>query len=166
MLPVRVIGGLLALIVAMFPLTSRAQETNETPPPFANAAPAETAAPSYARPAAPGEDRIEGTITAFDGRYDLHVRDDHGYVDSVRMRQGTIINPTGITLLPGMRVTVYGTNGGSVLLANEIDTPYQSYGAYPYPYAYPYAYPWVGYPWGLSFGFRFGGPYWGGYHWR
>jgi hypothetical protein len=110
--------------------------------------------PSYARPANPnGEESIQGRVTAYDGKYSLQVNDDRGYVDNVELRQGTIINPTGLRLQPGMRVTVYGYNRGHFFAANQIDTPYQSYGfAYPVYPAYGY-YP--GYP-AYSIGIGFG----------
>ncbi len=37
------------------------------------------------------------------------------------MHQGTVINPTGLPLQNGMRVTIYGYNAGSTFAANEID---------------------------------------------
>ncbi len=42
----------------------------------------------------------------------LQVRDEQGYVDNVQLHQGTIINPTGITLEPGMVVSILGYNSG------------------------------------------------------
>lgn len=111
--------------------------------------PSAAARPSYAR----DEESIRGRITAISGKYDLEVRDDRGYIDRVAMHQGTIINPTGLALAPGMSVTILGHNAGRTFAANEIDTPYSNYPyvAYaPYPYPYPvYIAP--------SFGFRFGG---------
>ncbi|MHB8433816.1 MAG: hypothetical protein ACYC8W_10855 [Candidatus Tyrphobacter sp.] len=71
-----------------------------------------------------GGQTIAGTITWFDGRYSLLVRDQQGYVDRVEMHQGTVINPTGLTLRPGMRVTIYGVSYGQVLAANEIDAAF------------------------------------------
>ena len=65
---------------------------------------------------------IYGTITSFDGRYALQVRDDRGFFDNVEMVQGTIINPTGERLRAGMRVAVRGPNRGFVLVATQIDT--------------------------------------------
>jgi hypothetical protein len=144
------------------------------------AAPSDVAAPgpSYAMP----EETVSGRVVSFDGNYALQVRDDRGFVDNVQLRDGTIINPTGVRLAPGMRVTIYGVNRGSVLAANQIDTPYQSYGspapvayavpAYPYypVYGYGYGYPYYGYPYAygprisVGIGFGFGGR-WGG-RWR
>lgn len=101
------------------------------------------------------QESIVGTVRSFDGGYTLYVRDEHGYLDRVQLHQGTIINPTGLTLEGGMHVTIYGHAAGEVFLADEIDTPYR-YGPY-------YGYPYYGYPypaWG--FGLRFG---WGG-GWR
>jgi hypothetical protein len=104
--------------------------------------------PSYA---SPGEDSVRGRIVSFDGQYSLTVRDDNGYIDHVQLHQGTIINPTGLTLHPGMSVTILGVNQGSILAANEVDTPY-NYGPR-YAYGYPaYAYPPIAV--GLGFHFR------------
>ena len=112
--------------------------------------------PSYATN---DEDTVHGRIVTVDDQYNVSVRDDKGYVDHVRLHQGTIINPTGLSLHTGMTVTVLGLNQGNVLAANEIDTPYNyspalAYGA-PYPFAYGYGYPAIGVDFG--FGGRFGG---------
>ena len=40
--------------------------------------------PSYAS----GEENIHGRIVSFDGGYNLQVRDEQGYVDSVQLHQG------------------------------------------------------------------------------
>jgi hypothetical protein len=116
--------------------------------------------PSYA---SSDEDTIHGRIVSVDDPFHISVRDGRGFVDHVTLHQGTIINPTGLTLHPGMTVTVLGVNAGATLAANEIDTPYNYAPAYAYAYpaypvfygAYPYGYPAVN----LDFGFggRFGG---------
>jgi hypothetical protein len=143
---------LAATAIAM-PLAARAQPAN----PPANP-------PSYAQPTPPSnDDVIHGRVVSFDGAYALKVADDRGYIDSVQLRQGTIINPTGLTLAPGMTVTVRGVNQGSALVANQIDTPYDTYAAMPvYPY---YPYPVYPYPFGygprFSLGIGFGGGYYG-----
>jgi hypothetical protein len=139
----RIFAAILSLAALSIPLTAFAQETP------AAAAPAP--APSYARQAATGEETIRGRIDRFDGKYGLQVRDDRGFIDNVEMRQGTIINPTGLSLQPGMAVTILGFNRGHVFAANEIDTPYVSYGFV--PVVYPY-----------SIGFGFGPVYF--HHWR
>jgi hypothetical protein len=127
-----------------------AQTTN------ANAAPPAATPPSYATT----EDSIRGRIAGFDGKYDLQLRDDRGFIDKVRLHDGTIINPTGLRLSPGQSVTILGHNAGSTFDANEIDTPYASYGVPVYAYGYPY----YGYPYyGVGVGFRgfgYGGRGW------
>jgi hypothetical protein len=119
--------------------------------------------PSYAtqQQAYPADENIHGRIASFDGGYDLRVRDERGYLDTVRLHPGTIINPTGLTLAPGMVVSVLGYNAGSYFSANQIDTPYQFYGAVPY-YA---GHPWNYYGPSISLGFFFGNAGWwhGGY---
>ena len=141
-LQIRLFTALLALATAAVPAVAFAQA--DAPPP-AQTPPAPP--PSYARP----DEGIHGRIESFDGAYSLQVRDDRGYMDNVQLRPGTVINPTGVRLAPGMAVTIHGTNGGSAFVASEIDTPYNTYGPIdvgPYPvYAYPYpAYPYPAYP--------------------
>ena len=103
--------------------------------------------PSYARN---GGDTIRGTIASVDGKYDISVRDDRGYIDNVSLHDGTIINPTGLTLAPGELVTIEGRPAGATFVADEIDTPYT------YGYAYP-VYPVYPAP-AVRFGVRIGGP--------
>lgn len=59
---------------------------------------------------------------------------------TVFMHQGTVINPTGTRLQPGMNVNIMGTpNGGSRFNANEVDvTGYANNGYNPYGYGRPY----------------------------
>jgi len=110
--------------------------------------------PSYA--AVQGDQQIHGRITAFDGAYNLQVRDDNGYIDNVELHDGTIINPTGLTLAPGMVVSILGDGAGQAFDANEIDTPYvfenevASYGGHPWNYYGP----------SISLGFFFGNTGW------
>jgi hypothetical protein len=163
----RNLAVLLGVVALSAPLAAFAQQAPAAPPapPDAQSAPP----PSYARPATPsGEETIAGRVASYDGKYQLVVNDDRGYVDNVELRQGTIINPTGVRLAPGMRVTIAGVNRGPAFVANQIDTPYTQYGfAYPvygvgvYP-VYPY-YPW-GYGGRVSIGIGFGSGY--GYHWH
>ena len=103
-----------------------------------------------------GDAQIRGRILSFDGGYNLQVRDDRGYVDNIVLHQGTIINPTGLTLAPGMVVSVLGANGGSYFDANEIDTPYTYYSGVPYYGGHPWSY----YGTGISLGFFFGNAGW------
>ncbi len=125
-------------------------------------------APTYAAgPADDGDANIHGRILNFDGAYSLQVRDEQGYVDNVQLHQGTIINPTGLTLAPGMVVSIMGYNAGDYFAANEVDTPYTYYSGVPY-YA---GHPWNYYGPSISLGFFFGNSGWwhggafhGGYH--
>jgi len=131
--------GALASLCMMLPLAAQAQDV-----------------PSYATQPYSADQNIHGRVVGFDGGYDLSVRDEKGYVDNVRLHPGTIINPTGLTLAPGMVVSVIGYNAGSYFSANQIDTPYQFYGDYPY-YA---GHPWNYYGPSISLGFFFGNPGW------
>lgn len=98
------------------------------------------------------EEVIKGTISGFNGAYTVYVRDNRGNVENVTLRQGTIINPTGVRLSEGQRVTVIGFAHGNTLVANQIDTPYgispPPYYGPPPPYPYPYygGYYGYGYP--------------------
>ena len=101
-----------------------------------------------------GEETISGRIAAFDGKYRVQLHDDRGFIDTVQLHQGTVINPTGLTLQPGMRVTILGYNRGRAFAANEIDTPYQQYGLAP---GYPVHSP-------VTIGIGFGPAYY--HHWH
>ncbi|MGH7707936.1 MAG: hypothetical protein ACREM8_15405 [Vulcanimicrobiaceae bacterium] len=104
------------------------------------------AAPAVASTIVPSETTLKGTITAFNGKYDLHVRDHHGKIEDVQLHRGTIINPTGLTLRPGMTVTILGNENNGSLAANEVDTPYH-YSPYSPAFAYlgqRFAGPWIG----------------------
>jgi hypothetical protein len=71
-----------------------------------------------------GNGTIDGVVVRFaQGSYDLGLRDDGGYYDNVRLHDGTIIFPIGLTLRPGMRVRIVGFNEGAAFTANEIDGP-------------------------------------------
>ena len=111
--------------------------------------------PSYADSTSSGnaDETISGRVNTIDGTFDLSVNDDRGFVDHVHLHQGTIINPTGLTLAPEMAVTILGYNAGSVFEANEIDTPYSYDGPAPVPVYYGpgWWYPGYAYGYGPSF---------------
>jgi hypothetical protein len=125
------------------------------PPPDQQPPPPGGDVPSYAE-APPQDEQIRGRIISFDGAYSLQVRDERGFVDNVQLHQGTIINPTGLTLAPGMIVSILGYNSGSYFAANEIDTPYTFDAGVPY-YA---GHPWDYYGPSISLGFFFGNLGW------
>jgi hypothetical protein len=131
------IAALVAALILSVPLVASAQ------------------VPSYADPGdnggGSGDAQIRGRILSFDGGYSVQVRDDKGYVDNVQLHPGTIINPTGITLAPGMVVSILGYNQGSSFAANEVDTPYTYYAGSPYYLGHPWNY--YGPSVGLSFYF-------------
>jgi hypothetical protein len=131
--------GILAGLMLVLPVAARAQGV-----------------PSYATTPVAQDQDIHGRITSFDGGYNVAVRDERGYIDNVRLHPGTIINPTGLTLAPGMVVSVLGYNAGSYFSANQIDTPYTYYGGVPY-YA---GHPWNYYGPSISLGFFFGNVGW------
>jgi hypothetical protein len=148
----RLAVGAIALVAALGPAAARAQDV-----------------PSYAVPTTTisTDETIHGRIHSVNGAFDISVDDDRGFVDNVELHQGTIINPTGLTLAPGMSVTILGVNSGAALSANEIDTPYTYDGPLPTPvYLGPgYWYPGFAYGYGPSFNLAIviGGGYPGGY---
>jgi hypothetical protein len=82
--------------------------------------------PSYGRPPTTAQDEtIHGRIASILGPSAIVLRDDRGFLDSVTLRQGTIINPRGVRLAVGMVVTILGYNAGSSFAALEIDAPYE-----------------------------------------
>ncbi len=113
-------------------------------------------APAYAADTGANQ-QLQGTIASINGTWNISVADQSGYTDSVQLEQGTIINPTGLTLEPGMNVTVDGYPDGSNFDAIEIDTPYQYQG--PAPVAVYYGpgawYPGYASGWGPSFSLAF-----------
>jgi hypothetical protein len=127
--------------------------------------------PSYAQQ--PADEQIRGYVESFDGGYNLAVRDERGFIDNVQLHDGTIINPTGITLEPGMVVSIVGENDGDFLAANEIDTPYDL-SSYDGGIAYYDGRPWdyyVGPSFGLTFffgnvGWWHGNDFHGGFHYH
>jgi hypothetical protein len=114
---VRILTTALAALLLATPLAASSQEL-----------------PSYAQSpqGTTGDEQIRGRITSFDGAYFLTVNDERGFVDNVDLHQGTIINPTGLTLAPGMVVSILGYNSGNDFTANEIDTPYSYEAGVPY----------------------------------
>ena len=75
--------------------------------------------PSYATGA---PETIHGTIATITGKYTLTLSDDRGFTDRVTMHDGTVIAPTGITLVTGQEVTIVGHTDGNAFDADEIDT--------------------------------------------
>ncbi|MGD0475131.1 MAG: hypothetical protein ABSB70_18220 [Candidatus Velthaea sp.] len=112
--------------------------------------------PSYAAQQYSDDQNIHGRVLSFDGDYGLSVRDEQGYVDNVELHPGTIINPIGLTLAPGMVVSILGYNAGSYFAANEVDTPYQFSNAVPYYGGHPWDY----YGPSISLSFFFGNAGW------
>jgi hypothetical protein len=69
---------------------------------------------------------VRGVVSSIDGKYSMKVHDRYGVITKIRLRSGTIIRPNGLTLRPGMRVSVIGIerHAGASLDAREIDAPY------------------------------------------
>jgi hypothetical protein len=129
--------AIVAALALMFPATSRAQDDGS------GAGPDQTI-------------QIRGRVSAFDGAYSLVVRDEQGYLDNISLHPGTIVNPTGLTLAPGMVVSVIGFNDGPSIGANEVDTPYTVYGGTPFYDGHPWTY----FGAGVALGVFFASPVW------
>jgi hypothetical protein len=149
----RLLGAAIATAALISPSLALAQDY--PPPPAAQDYPP----PGYADqgPDQGASQTIQGQIVAINGTWNITVHDANGYADSVALHQGTIINPTGLTLEPGMNVTIDGYADGPNFDAMEIDTPYQYQG--PPPVAVYYGpgawYPGYAYGWGPSFNLVF-----------
>lgn len=65
--------------------------------------------PSYAT----SGEQVHGRIASIRSAFFLTVRDDRDFLDTVQLHKGTIINPTGLRLSPGMRVVILGRNQGA-----------------------------------------------------
>src|SRR5579872_573500 len=121
------------------------------------------------------DQEIQGTVQSINSTFNITVLDSNGNLDNVELHQGTVINPTGLTLAPGMNVTVDGYDDGGQFDANVIQTPYQYSGPAPVPvyYGAGWWYPGFAYGYGPSFSLFIGsgdGPYvyrqpWGGHWW-
>jgi len=85
--------------------------------------------PSYAQQAKPA---IRGVVATIDAKYAITIHDDRGYDTHVALYDGTIINPTGLRLLEGMRVAIVGHLDGSTFVADRIETPYYYRNSPPY----------------------------------
>jgi len=118
--------------------------------------------PSYARPGA-AQETIQGRILSVDGTFRISLQDVRGFVDQVQLNQSTIINPLGLTLAPGMDVTIVGSNAGDYFAAGEIDSAYAYDGDIPPPVYYGpgWWYPGFAYGYGPAFslGFIGGAPF-------
>jgi hypothetical protein len=133
----------LSLVIPMFASALPAAADEPGPPP---------PVPSYAE----HTEHIEGRIEHIEGKFTLRLHDVHGYIDHVRMHQGTIINPIGLTLVEGMQVRIFGRPGEHEFFADEIETPYHYAAGAPY-YPPPYGYPYVGpYVYGPGYGYGYG----------
>lgn len=87
------------------------------------AVPVAARADTYSYATNPVDQTVHGVITSIDGKYGLTVRDDRAVTDSVMLHRGTIIDPTGLELKPGMQVTIAGRQHGSTFDAEKIDAP-------------------------------------------
>jgi hypothetical protein len=165
--PTKTLAAVGAALCLALPALASAQQYGEQPT-YAQPPPQ---SPSYAN-----QQKISGTISSFDGQWILYMHDDKGYTDHITLHQGTIINPTGIKLLEGMKVTIYGYADGPTFQATAINVGYSPYSPYygangepapgpdtsNYGYGYNYGYPGYGYGYGYpGYGYGYGYPYYG-----
>jgi hypothetical protein len=158
--PTKLVAALAAALCLATPALALAQqspdEQGQGGPPPTYAQP--LAAPAYGR-----QDSIKGTLAGFDGQWVVYMHDDKGYTDHITLHQGTVINPTGIKLLEGMKVTVFGQPDGPTFQANRVDVGYSPYSPYYGSDGNPaYGYGDPGYGYGGGYGYGYGG-YGGGY---
>jgi hypothetical protein len=73
--------------------------------------------------APPADTPFSGVITSIDGKSTLTVRDNRGALERVTLHKGTIINPTGLRLVPGTPVIVIGHANGGAYDADTVDAP-------------------------------------------
>jgi hypothetical protein len=158
------VASLSAAAFVALPLVASAQQPyGDQPPPYG-----QQQQQTYSVPPPPygNQNAIKGTISGFDGQWIVYMHDEKGYTDHVTLHQGTIINPTGIKLIEGMRVTIYGYAQGSTFEANRVDVAYSPYspyyGANGEP-AYGYGDNGYGYGGGYGGGYGYGSPYGYGY---
>lgn len=145
-------ASLTAALCAALPVAASAQQPYGDQPPYAQQQPYSQPAPPYGN-----QQSVKGTVSGFDGQWIVYMHDDKGYTDHITLHQGTIINPTGIKLLEGMRVTIYGYAQGSTFEANRIDVAYSPYSQYYGANGEP------AYGYGDNGGYGYGGGYGGGY---
>ena len=103
----------------------------------------------------PSSSEISGTVSSFGG-YNMTLNGGQ----SVSLHQGTVINPTGTSIQPGMNVVVIGYQSGNTFNANEVDVNGSGNGGY-YNNGYPNGY--NGYPNGYNNGQYPNGYYNNGY---
>ena len=82
-------------------------------------------APSMAR--AEPQRVITGTVADFHGKWGLVVRDLHGALAEVTLRQGTVIKPLGLRLERGMKVIILGQATDSAFAAAEVNAPFEQW---------------------------------------
>jgi len=104
--------------------------------------------PDYARPDT--EEVLRGRIRDIHDPYHLALHDRNGDIDEIQLHHGTIITPRGLTLEPGMRVTIRGYDAGEFFEANEIDTPYRYDASAPPPVYYGAGWWYPGYAYGYG----------------
>jgi hypothetical protein len=104
------IVGIAAVVASLGPAAAKAQSL----PPYAQPAPASAQPPP---PYASGQAQLTGRVAWFQP---FHLQLNKG--PHIYLHQGTVINPTGLTLEPGMPVQVYGhISPDGTFQADEID---------------------------------------------
>jgi hypothetical protein len=94
--------------------------------------PAGANAASVHAAAKPDTMTIRGVVSAIDGKWTLTVHDDRNFIENIALHPGTVIEPTGLRLEPGMRVSVLGYQDNANFDADKILGPVN---AQPTPHA-------------------------------
>jgi hypothetical protein len=128
------VAGIVAALAAFGSLSALATAQPAPPPPPAVGAPAPP--PNGSVPAPPGTPRVMaprpparlsgppplGGIVVAARPYHVQIRTRDGRYVNLDLRNGTVINPIGTTLTPGMRVAVRGVPGvNNAIATDEID---------------------------------------------
>jgi invasion protein IalB len=66
---------------------------------------------------------IQGVVSSIDGKWNLTVQQDSGFIQNVALERGTVIAPTGMRLATGMQITVVGYEDGPYIDAVRIAGP-------------------------------------------
>jgi hypothetical protein len=93
------------------------------------ALPAAARADSYSFATHSGDQTLHGVIASIDGKYALTVRNDRAGSEKVMLHGGTVIDPTGLQLMPGMQVTISGHPDATTFDADKIEAPVQDLAA-------------------------------------
>ncbi len=88
-----------------------------------------TAAGAAAQQAPASDETIHGTVDSLPEHYTLILKDARGFVDTVTLRDDTVVNPANLELTSGLSVTIHGHTSGKTFVADEVDGPQDAAGS-------------------------------------